>query len=77
MIFQRKMVISHDFTIILGVREKQISRTPPEQNKFRVPLREILANPRRPQKPNPPTWGVRDFFSRSGYEICKIKMFFA
>ena len=60
-IFHRKMMISHDFTIILGVREKQISRTPPEQKKIAYPVREILASPRRPRKPNPPTGGVRDF----------------
>ena len=33
MIFQRKMVISHDFTIILGVREKYFFAYPPRTKK--------------------------------------------
>ena len=33
MIFQRKIVISHDFTIILGVREKYFFAYPPRTKK--------------------------------------------
>ena len=76
MIFQRKMVISHDFTIILGVREKYFFAYPPRTKKIAYPVREILASPRRPRKPNPPTGGVRDFvFSRTGYETCHFYFF--
>ena len=75
MIFHRKMMISHDFTIILGVREKK-SRTPPGTKNIRVPLREILASPRRPQKPNPPTRGARNFVFRVlGAKCTKLKKF--
>ena len=47
MIFQRKMVISHDFTIILGVREKYFFAYPPPNKKtIAYPVREILASPK-------------------------------
>ena len=48
MILHREMMISHNFTIILGVREKK--RVPTGKHFF---SREIIASPRRPQNPSP------------------------
>ena len=70
-------MISHDFTIILGVREK-ISRTPTENVFFAYPLREILASPRRPQKPNPQLEGYAyyaTFFRAPGRNVQNEKTF--
>ena len=76
MIFQRKMVISHDFTIILGVREKNFFAYPPRTKKNRVPGTRNSRKPSAASKTEPPNLrGTRLFFSRTGYEICKIEKF--
>ena len=66
MIFQRKIVISHDFTIILGVREKNISRTPLPPGTKNI-SRTTTRNSRKPSaasKTEPPNLrGTRFFFA--------------
>ena len=57
MIFQRKMVISHDFTIILGVREKYFFAYPPRTKKNRVPGTRNSRKPSAASKTEPPNWG--------------------
>ena len=76
MIFQRKMVISHDFTIILGVREKYFFAYPPRTKKNRVPGTRNSRKPSAASKTEPPNWGgTRLFFSRTGYETCHFYFF--
>ena len=79
MIFDDFSLKNHDFTWFYyhfrGTRKKK-ARTPPTKKTNRVAATQILASPRRPQKPNPPTRGVRNFcFSRTYYETCKIFFF--
>ena len=78
MIFQRKIVISHDFTIILGVREKNFFAYPPRTKKNRVPGTRNSRKPSAASKTEPPSLrGTRLFFSRTGYETCHFYFFFA
>ena len=76
MIFHRKMMISHDFTIILGVREKNIAY-PPRTKKKRVPGTRNSRKPSAASKTEPPNLrGTRLFFFRvPGTKFAKLKNF--
>ena len=77
MIFQRKMVISHDFTIILGVREKYFFAYPPRTKKNRVPGTRNSRKPSAASKTEPPNWGGTRLFFRVPGTKRVIFIFFA
>ena len=74
MIFQRKMVISHDFTIILGVREKYFFAYPPRtKKKSRTRYAKFSQALGGLENRTPQLEGYATFFSRTGYEMRKIE----
>ena len=78
MIFQRKMVISHDFTIILGVREKNFFAYPPRTKKNRVPGTRNSRKPSAASKTEPPNLGgTRLFFFAYRVRNVSFLIFFA
>ena len=77
MIFQRKMVISHDFTIILGVREKYVFAYPPRTKKNRVPGTRNSRKPSAASKTEPPNLRGTELFFRVPGTKRVIFIFFA
>ena len=77
MIFQRKMVISHDFTIILGVREKYFFAYPPRtKKKSRTRYAKFSQALGGLENRTPQLGGYATFvFSRTGYETCHFYFF--
>ena len=67
-------MFSHDFTIILGVRENKKSRTHTKKQFFsRTRYAKFSQALGGPKSRTPQFEGYATFFSRTGYEICKIK----
>ena len=67
-------MISHDLTIILGVREK-ISRTPPGTKKSRTTTRNSRKPSAAPKTEPPNLRGTRLFFRVVGTKYAKSKVF--
>ena len=72
-------MISHGFTIILGIREKKQYRVPPpEQKKNRVPGTRNSRKPSAASKTEPPNWGgTRLFFFAYRVRNVSFLFFFA